>query len=1151
MKSIRVILAFFLVLSVSVDSIEAVESALLYHLPFEDFKFLQEDFLAPSELKSIEDRGLTLEQGRFGKGLKMNKTPHWDELFNNSGVDLDMLTAVEFNSRMSKRHGFIAHNEPFLWGAGKIVPRAGAVAFWVKGPLMKGMLFNQSAMAWGRSEKDLLSITVDKNLQVGACIIDSRYIFHTIQSQEPWNAEKWNHVVLNWDNALGLELFVNGKSIASSWGTDAWWETPLSGLLHFPMPHVVYDEFYSFSRPLTSQEIMLLIEKNIALASTPAAGNTRDAGDRLACALGIMTDSNLPVIRPMDKGSVLSFKEITPAFMGDGNIPARLCQDGRYELAWPLRIGSFTIIPGDGIFPAEKLEIVSPQGIPYNYITLEGNLSDLPNAITDCKKVGDRYTGTTYFTIPQDGRFFYGTVLERTCHPIITLPFLHGYGEADGYTGTVNLPITRDTRVHEVGLFDVREEDDVQVSGEMVYYLCSESMNTEKRYGFAMRTLLPQKEKSTLWGYRTIVKKNREWIETGYLQRSNIVTAPVTGEKCIGSIVLDLLIKTESPEDILLVRLRDPVLPHRIWTHAEVKLVGFNGDGARLRLKLVPPALMLEAGDIIWLDVATRNNALIRIGDSGDSRIVLKPASYFNVERKYELKAMMPAMAEKMFCHYRPWLFVNRRPDVLNPYTLGGQYDAVMPALATKRAMPQSRLADYYLTLSGIDQQYWQTYQTVSGKKTVDSDMSGDIPRWAYLQHIIMNFRYRVVDWMIEHQNDDGQLGEGWNDDVFILTGKSDIPLDGYSGAREMYLNVFRGIDETNILGDGFCQISPIDTLHIYDFCCERWRSIPYMLGDPYVIRRSLKTAWHADKPEKTPVNYAAGIPYTYEKNILSWYWNVNYPAKIFESRDEQSLTETLAKTAVFCDDIHLFQYTEAWNPSYNLPNENIVIPMIIGGWERYFRFPTEESRAICIAWPEGGGEDLARWVTYGDSKTLECRMFSFDPLPRCVTAQPYMLDSGTYEITLFEESGGKPGVVLFTKKQKMKRFDTFSFEVPSFKPVILTVKQIKRDKNQGPFPDLAIAGYDCERDGSNLRVRVSNVGAAPSKKTSLVIYDDRGKKITEKAVPVIKAPLDYVEKSVMVEFSGIPSSRSLRILVDEKNKIEELYEGNNKIVIE
>ena len=112
---------------------------------------------------------------------------------------------------------------------------------------------------------------------------------------------------------------------------------------------------------------------------------------------------------------------------------------------------------------------------------------------------------------------------------------------------------------------------------------------------------------------------------------------------------------------------------------------------------------------------------------------------------------------------------------------------------------------------------------------------------------------------------------------------------------------------------------------------------------------------------------------------------------------------------------------------------------------------------------------------------------------------------------------------------QKMKRFDTFSFEVPSFKPVILTVKQVKRDKNQGPFPDLAVASYDCERDGSNLRVRVSNVGAAPSKKTSLVIYNDRGKKIAEKAVPVISAPLYYVEKSVMIEFSGIPSSRTLR----------------------
>ncbi|MFH0958679.1 MAG: bifunctional heptose 7-phosphate kinase/heptose 1-phosphate adenyltransferase, partial [Pseudomonadota bacterium] len=52
------------------------------------------------------------------------------------------------------------------------------------------------------------------------------------------------------------------------------------------------------------------------------------------------------------------------------------------------------------------------------------------------------------------------------------------------------------------------------------------------------------------------------------------------------------------PEDILLVRLRDPGTPHRIWTHAEVKLRGFR-SGGKLRLRLDPPPLILVAGDVM------------------------------------------------------------------------------------------------------------------------------------------------------------------------------------------------------------------------------------------------------------------------------------------------------------------------------------------------------------------------------------------------------------------------------------------------------------------------------------------------------------------------------------------------------------------------
>ena len=93
--------------------------------------------LARSGFKTIEDRGLTLEEGRFGKGLKMNLIPSIVEQDEMTGIDLDTVTAVVFNTR-HRRDVWVGYNEPFLWGAGKLNPGSGSLAFWVKGTFNGG-----------------------------------------------------------------------------------------------------------------------------------------------------------------------------------------------------------------------------------------------------------------------------------------------------------------------------------------------------------------------------------------------------------------------------------------------------------------------------------------------------------------------------------------------------------------------------------------------------------------------------------------------------------------------------------------------------------------------------------------------------------------------------------------------------------------------------------------------------------------------------------------------------------------------------------------------------------------------------------------------------------------------------------------------------
>ena len=1117
-----------------------------FHLSFDDFDFLEHDFVARGGHKSIEDRGLTLEEGRFGKGLRMNLTPHIDLRDEMSGGDLDEVVAVMFRTWRHREH-WTVDNQPFLWGAGRFNTGSGAVAFWVKGELSEGELFNQSAMAWGRAEKHLLAITADGDGRLGAHLVDSRYARHEIRSRHQWDPARWNHVVLNWDKARGLELIVNGRSAASSVGRDAWWQTALPGLFHLPMPHVVYDELHAFSRPLERDEIEALARTNTPPASTETVRRTRKDRDRLARASGLGPDADLPTLEPLDAGRVLAFSEVVPAFVGEENIPAFFCRDGRYELAWPHPQDVFTPIPGDAAHQAEKLDVDPGEGVAFNYLTVEGNLAEMPAALTDLRR-GDEglFEGEVFLDLPRDERLFFAATLPRQAHGPFHLPFLQGYGAPPGFEGDLHLPLTGRTRVHEIGIFDVTLRPWAPDPAEEMTFHLRRGGRLEPRYDLALRTQHGLGERETLFAYRTPPGGDPEWVETGYLNRVHLVTAPVTGKTCVGAILLDLQVRTRSREDLLVVRLRDPGLPHRIWTHAEVKLRGFDGDGGRLRLLLDPPPLILPAGDRIWLDLASHDDARIRIGGDPGSRIVLRKAPLQASEAAYENKGLMPVVAEATKAHYRPWIFERITPDLDDPHTLGGHFDSVMPALAVSRVLPYSVIAQDYLDMAGVLGKARDTYGLAvpTGASFSPDQVPDGVPVWAWLQHRVKAFRLRVIDWMVRNQNSDGQLGEGWNDDVFLLVGRYDVPLDSHPGARRMYLRLFEGLDRTNMLGGGWVRISPMDHFHTEDLTSTRFHSVLMEPGDPYIVRRALETAWHLGKPERTPQYYFGGEPFVYDYNILRWYWGTG-PRYAYQSPPEAQLMGSLTHYYKESSDLRFHRFTEAWNARRG--GEQAITGMVLGGWGRRTRNPDSDDLSITLSWPEGGGQELAQWVTWADSTGLECRLFSFDPLPRKVTARLYRIDPGVFEITLHEFGEGAAGEMLWSRRQELQRYDTISLQVPPGREVILGVRMVESASGDGLLPDLAVAAYDCERSGSTLRVRVSNVGAEASQPARLVVRSAEGAELGEAEVPPLAAPTDFVERSAWVEVAGMPPSGELVVTVDPGDGVRELYRGNNR----
>ena len=104
----------------------------------------------------LKRRQLELSDGKFGKALHIKHG--WSVTrgtANESGIDLDLIVSTMWGDWRTKPH---------YWGTGKFYGERGSVAFWVKtSALNPGIVFIQGSTAWGRKERDLLRIDLDKD----------------------------------------------------------------------------------------------------------------------------------------------------------------------------------------------------------------------------------------------------------------------------------------------------------------------------------------------------------------------------------------------------------------------------------------------------------------------------------------------------------------------------------------------------------------------------------------------------------------------------------------------------------------------------------------------------------------------------------------------------------------------------------------------------------------------------------------------------------------------------------------------------------------------------------------------------------------------------------------------------------------------------
>jgi hypothetical protein len=1133
---------------------EIIPPPATYHLSFETLDFIKnDDFSGKYQTPTIEQRKLSLVPGKFGKAF-FNANEYSSEEVEQTAMstwDLDALLEVLVLHRFEYWQKFPKSGrlEPYIWGTGRLTTDGGSVAFWAKGARTEpGYLFFQASSSFGRHEKYLLAIELNKDRSLSAYVRDARYVYHRIASKPVWDSSRFNHVALSWDRAEGLRLFLNGEEIASNWSADAWWTTQMPGLFHMPMCGFTYDEFWIFDRPLAGGEINRLMKENRPPSDTSAQkALTIVSAGRIARSFIGENISRLPAVKPLRDVGTVTFREIYPEFAGEGCVHAPYVMDGKYELAWPHDYTTFTNILGDSDFHGEKVDFRLPRGSEANYIILEGNLDGVKvfaQGGTDTREV---------CSVPQGSNHFFGAAFNPLTTDEFSIPLLKGYGSPPGYKEGLNLALTGDTRIQEAGFFHIGAESSPLPGVSRTFYLSSGgTVPDDDRCGYAMRALNDRRNARIL-SIREISGNTRLWISPGACSRLNFLSAPWKQAEAVSAVELNLFVRKAAGKDFAVLRIHDPGVPARIWTSVVFSLENFRPEGDTLRVCLDCADIKMAPGDRIWLDLLFNGDEEIETGGSRSSvTIAVVPLS--TSDGRYAFKELQPAFGEysRIYPWYYPWMDTRIDPDLENPPTFGGYYDVVTYPLIIKRTEPDNFLTNALLKLTLIPYvEKAGVYSTVNAWENTPSlwppipiSSTDGSPDWAFFMRWYLKGYKEIVSWWAKHQNPDGQVGGGWKDDALFAQRLTGVFLYlGDEQARKIFDRIYEGIEKTKLFADGYSNYVPNDYIHVDDLTRSRYEGMLYDLGNPHKMLIAMRTAWRFEKPEQTPINYVDGNSFKYDRDFLLWYWGETplYPA--YTSSVKQ-IEAKMREIAPAMNDVTRFRYTETnvYSDYSYMPGSNDIKHVMIGGQPG----PWLAGLTMAVSWEKGGCPDIPKWVESATDTSLAVHFYSYAGTEQEIEGVLYRLKHGMYRITLEYEGKDKAKGKIVDWIEELERFSAVSVPVRQNREMVFKISLVKKLPDYGPLPDLALS--DIKREGDAISVDIYNFGSVKSPAVKVRLMDWAGKNLGESEIPAIESAKDFIPKHVMVSFSLPKGQKGLHLVVDPENKVREIVKRNNTL---
>ena len=200
-------------------------------------------------------------------------------------------------------------------------------------------------------------------------------------------------------------------------------------------------------------------------------------------------------------------------------------------------------------------------------------------------------------------------------------------------------------------------------------------------------------------------------------------------------------------------------------------------------------------------------------------------------------------------------------------------------------------------------------------------------------------------------------------------------------------------------------------------------------------------------------------------------------------------------------------------------------------------------------------GESIAILIPDATPESMTILAYNLENVPVTADMTAWDIDPGEWEIVQGFDSDGddEPDTITGKRTIVLERTKKTELTFPPKKTTIVKLKLRSKGKPYWKRPDLGIGDDDVTIEGNTVKITVHNLGSVDAPQSTVALVDADGKTIETTSVQAIRAPIDYLPKTVYVTLQ-IPSGTNLsgwHVCIDPDETIVEITRRNNSVKLD